>query len=149
MLNNFDSNLTRILTTRIQDRSNEIVAFNNEKRLAEERRNNVAKIIQGSTLLPTINTQLGQSFLKSWKHKSEEISQIKQEDINIVFNMLEITSQIAMPVLKLIVTVRKYNYMQLIYLIRLAKIFQGLLKLMGVQFIKEVLSIQSNANMIK
>jgi len=105
MLNNWDSNLTKMLVSRWQDKSNEIIAINNEKILTEERLNNLTKTIQGSPLLPTIDSKLGQLFLSAWKHQAEEISQIKHEDINIVFNLLEITSHISMPVLKLVVSV--------------------------------------------
>ena len=88
----------------------DIDLFNTEKQAAHKRRLQLEKMAQDSNVLSLLDTELGKLLTSGWKHQAEELTQVKQEDINIVFNMLEISSQITQPIVKLAITVKIFCY---------------------------------------
>jgi len=124
-LNNLDKSLVHRLGQRWMERVNGIVYSNEQKRIEEERLEKIRQSVENSPLIMALNSKMSYSLLNSWKHQAELAAQIKKEDINIVFNILEITAKITQPILKIGITV--------------GQDFPGLIKINGVSVYKRKL----------
>ena len=121
-LNNLDQSLLSKFNQRWADHAHGVRLYNEEQRYAEERLERIKGSVENSPLINMLNAKMSFSLLSNWKHQAEVLTQIKKEDINIVFNTLEITSQITQPILKIGITV--------------GQDFPGLIKINGVSVYK-------------
>ena len=110
VLNNLDKNLVLKLNQRWMEKVKGIVYLNEQKKFEEERLDKIKESVENSPLILTLNSKMSYSLLNNWKHQAELTALVKKEDINIVFNTLEITSKITQPILKIGITVILFVY---------------------------------------
>ena len=121
-MNNLDQSLVKKFNQRWVDHAHGIRLYNEEQRNAGERLERIRESVENSPLITMLNAKMSFSLLANWKHQAEVLTHIKKEDINIVFNILEITSQITQPILKIGINV--------------GQDFPGLIKINGVSVYK-------------